>query len=91
MYRKHAPPPIVDNRTTELTEKLTGLTVADEDVPLVHELDLDAIPPGRISKLWVTLFENALTPMTVPVIIAKGIRSYFICLFEVSVLVQLSV
>ena len=51
---------------------MKGLTLADEHVPLVNELDLDAIPPGRISKLWVTLFEDALKPMAVPVIIAKG-------------------
>lgn len=51
---------------------MKGLTLADEDVPVVHELDLDGLPPGRISKLWVVLFEDALKPMTVPVIIAKG-------------------
>jgi len=51
---------------------MKGLTLADEDVPLVHELDLDGLPAGRISKLWVVLFEDALKPMTVPVIIAKG-------------------
>jgi hypothetical protein len=66
----------VDTQVTELSEKLTGLTVADEDVPLVHELDLESIPAGRISKLWVTLFENALKPQTVPLIIAKGISLY---------------
>jgi len=58
---------------TQFTEKIEELTLADEDVPLVHELDLDKIPAGRISKLWVVLFEDALKPMTVPVIIAKGI------------------
>ena len=56
----------------DVAEKMKGLTLADEDVPLVHELDLDKIPAGRISKLWVVLFEDALKPMTVPVIIAKG-------------------
>jgi hypothetical protein len=60
---------------TEFSAKMEGLTLADEDVPLVHELDLDVIPAGRISKLWVTLFEDALKPMTVPVIIAKGSSS----------------
>ena len=44
----------------------------DEEVPIVRELDLDSLPAGRVSKLWVTLFEDALKPMTVPVIIAKG-------------------
>ena len=72
MYRKHAPPPLIDLNTTALTEKVKELTLADADVPLVQELDLDALPPGRISKLWVALFEDALKPMTVPVIIAKG-------------------
>jgi len=52
---------------------MKGLTLADEDVPTVQELDLEQLPAGRISKLWVVLFEDALKPMTVPVIIAKGI------------------
>jgi len=73
LYRKHAPPPTVDVHENEFTEKMKELTLADEDVPIVHELDLDALPAGRISKLWVVLFEDALKPMTVPVIIAKGI------------------
>ena len=58
---------------------MKGLTLADEDVPLVHELDLDKIPGGRISKLWVALFEDALKPMAVPVIIAKGTASRGSC------------
>ena len=74
MYRKHAPPPLVEfSEGAEVSEKMKGLTLADEDVPTVHELDLDQLPAGRISKLWVVLFEDALKPMTVPVIIAKGI------------------
>ena len=75
MYRKHAPDPIVELEGTDVSEKMKGLTLADEDVPMVHELDLDALPAGRISKLWVVLFEDALKPMTVPVIIAKGTLS----------------
>ena len=59
----------------DVVENIKGLTLADEDVPMVHELDLDALPAGRISKLWVVLFEDALKPMTVPVIIAKGVSS----------------
>ena len=51
---------------------MKGLTTADADVPIVHQLDLDAFPAGRISKSWVILFEDAFKPMTVPVIIAKG-------------------
>jgi hypothetical protein len=54
---------------------MKGLTTADADVPTVHQLDLDALPAGRISKLWVVVFEDAFKPMTVPVIIAKGILS----------------
>jgi hypothetical protein len=73
LYRKHAPPPLVDFGEEEVTEKMKGLTLADEDVPTVQELDLEQLPAGRISKLWVVLFEDALKPMTVPVIIAKGI------------------
>lgn len=72
MYRKHAPPPIAELREADVSEKMKELTLADEDVPIVHELDLDSLPAGRISKLWVVLFEDALKPMTVPVIIAKG-------------------
>jgi hypothetical protein len=73
LYRKHAPDPIVELTEGEVAEKMKGLTLADEDVPLVHELDLDKIQPGMISKLWVVLYEDALKPMAVPVIIAKGI------------------
>ena len=74
LYRKHAPgPELTDNTTnSDLVENIKELTLADEDVPMVHELDLEALPVGRISKLWVVLFEDALKPMTVPVIIAKG-------------------
>jgi hypothetical protein len=56
----------------DVADKMRSLTLADEDVPLVYELDLDKIPAGRISKLWVVLYEDALKPMAVPVIIAKG-------------------
>jgi len=75
LYRKHAPAPLVELDETDVAEKMKGLTLADEDVPMVHELDLDALPAGRISKLWVVLFEDALKPMAVPVIIAKGTPS----------------
>jgi hypothetical protein len=68
----------------DVAEKMKTLTLADEDVPLVHELDLDALPAGRISKLWVVLFEDALKPMTVPVIIAKGIPILEISNFRLS-------
>jgi predicted deacylase len=64
----------VEFAAIDVSEKMKELTLADEDVPLVHELDLDKIPAGRISKLWVVLFEDALKPMAVPVIIAKGCR-----------------
>jgi hypothetical protein len=59
-------------READVSEKMKELTLADEDVPTVHELDLDGLPAGRISKLWVVLFEDALKPIAVPVIIAKG-------------------
>ena len=62
----------MDFKETDMSEKMKGLTLADEDVPLVHNLDLDSIPAGRISKLWIILFEDALKPISVPVIIAKG-------------------
>jgi len=75
LYRKHAPGPEYTDLAVnpEVIENIKGLTLADADVPLVHELDLEALPVGRISKLWVVLFEDALKPMTVPVIIAKGV------------------
>jgi hypothetical protein len=73
LYRKHAPNPIAELTEGEVAEKMKGLTLADEDVPLVHELDLDNIPAGMISKRWVVLYEDALKPMAVPVIIAKGV------------------
>jgi hypothetical protein len=57
----------------DVLENIKQLTLADADVPMAKELDLDSLPAGRISKVWVVLFEDALKPMTVPVIIAKGI------------------
>jgi hypothetical protein len=59
---------------TDVSEQMKGLTLADED-PMVQELDLDALPAGRISKLWVALVEGALKIRAVPVIIAKGTHS----------------
>jgi len=57
---------------SEIVENIKELTLADADVPMANELDLESLPAGRISKVWVVLFEDALKPMTVPVIIAKG-------------------
>ena len=36
---------------TDVSEKTKGLTLANEDDPMLQELDLDALPAGRISKL----------------------------------------
>lgn len=51
------------------------LSVDPKDYPVWDDLDLDILPSGRISRLWVVLAEDAMsTPIRVPVIVAKGVR-----------------
>jgi hypothetical protein len=51
------------------------LSMNPKDYPVWDDLDLDILPSGRVSRLWVVLAEDAMsTPIRVPVIVAKGVR-----------------
>ena len=51
------------------------MSVDPKDYPVWDDLDLDILPSGRISRLWIVLAEDAMsTPIRVPVIVAKGVR-----------------
>lgn len=48
----------------------------DDVIPMIHELNLKAIPNGSISKYWLKLISDGLgNPVCIPIIIAKGIES----------------
>jgi len=51
------------------------LNVDPKDYPVWDDLDLESLPSGRLTRLWVVLAEDAMsTPIRVPVIVAKGVR-----------------
>ncbi|KAF9973585.1 hypothetical protein BGZ73_003164 [Actinomortierella ambigua] len=46
-----------------------------KEYPVVQDLDLDALPSGQVTRLWVVLAEDGMgSPIKVPVIVAKGVR-----------------
>ncbi|KAF9988127.1 hypothetical protein BGZ75_009966 [Mortierella antarctica] len=52
------------------------LSVDPKDYPVWDDLDLESLPSGRLTRLWIVLAEDAMsTPIRVPVIVAKGVRS----------------
>ncbi|KAI9197311.1 uncharacterized protein BJ171DRAFT_226562 [Polychytrium aggregatum] len=53
-----------------------ALPVADQgNVPTVTKLDLDALPGGQISKLWLAVYEDGTGSLIrIPVIVAKGVK-----------------
>ncbi|KAF9388825.1 hypothetical protein CPC16_006225 [Podila verticillata] len=58
---------------SEKDERL--LAEARTDFPVWDNLDLESLPSGRLTRLWVVLAEDAMsTPIRVPVIVAKGVR-----------------
>ncbi|KAG0274552.1 hypothetical protein BGZ95_009669 [Linnemannia exigua] len=64
-------------RTPVVAEHLSPLplSVDPKDYPVWDDLDLNILPSGRISRLWIVLAEDAMsTPIRVPVIVAKGVR-----------------
>ncbi|KAF9926631.1 hypothetical protein FBU30_003815 [Linnemannia zychae] len=64
-------------RTPVIAEHLSPLplSVDPKDYPVWDNLDLDILPSGRITRLWIVLAEDAMsTPIRVPVIVAKGVR-----------------
>jgi hypothetical protein len=46
-----------------------------KDYPVWDNLDLDSLPSGKLTRLWVVLAEDAMSsPIKVPVLVAKGVR-----------------
>lgn len=67
VWRKCVPPAPLDP-----TEDIHAL---QPQVPTVNQLDLDALPGGQVSRLWVAVAEDGLSqPIKVPVIVAKGVK-----------------
>ncbi|GJJ71436.1 uncharacterized protein EMPS_03786 [Entomortierella parvispora] len=68
LWRKRTP--VVPEMTSPLS-----LNVDPKDYPVWDDLDLESLPSGRLTRLWVVLAEDAMsTPIRVPVIVAKGVR-----------------
>ncbi|KAG0201219.1 hypothetical protein BGX28_005897 [Mortierella sp. GBA30] len=67
---------MVTERTFAKSEKDERLLAeARTDYPVWDDLDLESLPSGRLTRLWVVLAEDAMsTPIRVPVIVAKGVR-----------------
>ncbi|TPX52325.1 hypothetical protein SeMB42_g01497 [Synchytrium endobioticum] len=64
-WRKHIP--------SLPLEPQKALVTIESDIPTTLQLDLDALPSGEISCLWISLGEDGLgLPHRVPVIVAKG-------------------
>lgn len=70
LWRKRTPPPEVP----EGCPNINLLTLDDSEIPTTTSLDLDSLPIGRISKLWISLIEDALKPICVPVLVARGVK-----------------
>ncbi|KAJ3112551.1 hypothetical protein HDU96_004435 [Phlyctochytrium bullatum] len=69
LWRKRIPPV-----SLEPTEELPILD--QEDIPTMAHLDLQALPGGAVSRMWVALAEDGLNnPIRVPVIVAKGVKA----------------
>ncbi|KAI8850448.1 hypothetical protein BC829DRAFT_389450 [Chytridium lagenaria] len=69
LWRKRIPPV-----SLEPTEELPILD--QEDIPTMAHLDLQALPGGAVSRMWVALAEDGLnSPIRIPVIVAKGVKA----------------
>ena len=46
---------------------------AQADIPIIQNLDLDAVPPGQISRFWLHFIDDGLgRPVCVPILVARG-------------------
>lgn len=70
LWRKRTPPP----QAPEECPNIKLLTLDDSEIPTTTSLDLESLPRGRISKLWISLIEDALKPLSVPVLVARGVK-----------------
>ncbi|KAG0005580.1 hypothetical protein BGZ80_008647 [Entomortierella chlamydospora] len=68
LWRKRTP--VVPEHVSPLL-----LNVDPKDYPVWDDLDLESLPSGRLTRLWIVLAESAMsTPIKVPVLVAKGVR-----------------
>ncbi|KAF9108005.1 hypothetical protein BGX27_008516 [Mortierella sp. AM989] len=68
LWRKRTP--VVPEHVSPLL-----LNVDPKDYPVWDDLDLECLPSGRLTRLWIVLAEDGLgSPIKVPVLIAKGVR-----------------
>ncbi|KAF9353448.1 hypothetical protein BGX26_008789 [Mortierella sp. AD094] len=68
LWRKRTP--VVPEHVSPLL-----LNVDSKDYPVWDDLDLESLPSGRLTRLWIVLAESAMsTPIKVPVLVAKGVR-----------------
>ncbi|KAF9433632.1 hypothetical protein BGZ76_009193 [Entomortierella beljakovae] len=68
LWRKRTP--VVPEHVSPLL-----LNIDPKDYPVWDDLDLESLPSGRLTRLWIVLAESAMsTPIKVPVIVAKGVR-----------------
>ncbi|CAG8649614.1 237_t:CDS:2, partial [Paraglomus brasilianum] len=72
IWRKHVP---LSPAATPSLQDLSSLNVEDASIPTMTSLDLDVLPNGIISLLWVILAEDGLgLPLKAPVMVAKGVK-----------------
>lgn len=72
LYRRRVP--VLLNADDDVLPSIAEITLDDSDGRVVDNLDIESLPYGRVSKLWVTLYQDALRPIMIPVIVAKGTR-----------------
>lgn len=77
---------------TPLIEDLSELTIEDSLIPTINSLDLDVLPNGKVSMLWVVLAEDGLSlPIKVPTMVAKVLVKIFFHLNNTFALMVLKV
>ncbi|GAO49334.1 hypothetical protein SAICODRAFT_16043, partial [Saitoella complicata NRRL Y-17804] len=71
LWRRHAPP--APSATLPIND-MQDLSISESNIQTYSELDLNSVPYGRVTKIWITLIEDSLKPLQVPVLIARGVR-----------------
>ncbi|CAG8516517.1 2914_t:CDS:10 [Ambispora leptoticha] len=75
IWRKRVPLSPAASPLAPLSQDLTHLSVEETSIPTVMSLDLETLPHGQVSYLWVVLAEDGMClPIKVPVIVAKGVK-----------------
>ncbi|KAG9301525.1 hypothetical protein G9A89_008377 [Geosiphon pyriformis] len=72
IWRKRVP---LSPGLSPTTQNLTQVLTEDISLRTVQALDLEGLPHGQVSYLWVELAEDGMNlPIKVPVIVAKGVK-----------------